>query len=391
MKIAFIGQKGIPAVSGGVEKHVEKLATRLAARGHEVFVYVRSHYTDPNLTEYEGVKLVHIPCIRTKHLEAITHTFFATLHLLFQNYDVVNYQSIGPSVLAVLPRILRPDMRVVATFYSRDYLHQKWNAFARLCLRFAEKLTCAVPEKTIVTSETLRKYVEQKYRTKPIFIPSGAEVAFESDADLLNQWGLRPKRYILSVSRLVAHKGIHYLIKAFNELEDTNKIPNNFKLAIVGTPAYTEEYAQYLKVLTHGRGNILFLGEQTGKALEELFSHAYLFVQPSEEEGLSLALLEAMGHGLMPIVSDIEANREAIANTGVFFPNKDVDSLKKELAYFISRSNEVEALGQMAAERVRMQYSWDAITRRTLEVYEDVLRQCHCHNVKEHYVSHRAK
>jgi glycosyltransferase involved in cell wall biosynthesis len=195
----------------------------------------------------------------------------------------------------------------------------------------------------------------------------------------------------LSVSRLVAHKGVHYLIKAFNELEDTNKIPNNFKLAIVGTPAYTEEYAEYLKVLTRGRNNILFLGEQTGKALEELFSHAYLFVQPSEEEGLSLALLEAMGHSLMPIVSDIEANREAIANTGVFFSSKDVDNLKKELAYFISRSDLVETLGQMAAERVRMQYSWDAITRRTLEVYEDVLHQCHSRNIKEHYVSNRVK
>lgn len=391
MKIAFIGQKGIPAKSGGVEKHVEKLATRLAARGHDVSVYVRFHYTDPNFTEYEGVKLIHIPCIRTKHLEAITHTFFATLHLLFHNYDVVNYQSIGPCVLAILPRIFRPDMRVVATFYSRDYLHQKWNALARLCLRFAEKITCAVPERTIVTSETLQKYVEQKYQTKPIFIPSGAEVAFESDTNLLNQWGLRPKRYILSVSRLVAHKGIHYLIKAFNELEDTNKISNNFKLVIVGAPAHTEEYATFLKVLTHNRSNILLLGEQTGKALEELFSHAYLFVQPSEEEGLSLALLEAMGHGLMPIVSDIPANREAIANTGVFFSSKDVEGLKKELAYFITRSDEVDVFGQMAAERARMQYSWDAITRRTLEVYEDVLRERHSHSIKEHYVSHHTK
>lgn len=389
MKIAFIGQKGIPAVSGGVEKHVEKLAVRLAAQGQEVYAYVRSHYTDPNLNEYEGVKLIHVPSIRTKHLEAITHTFFATLHLLFQSYDVVNYHSIGPSVLAILPRIFRPDIKVVATFYSRDYLHQKWNVLARLCLRFAEKSMCSVPEKTIVTSETLQKYVEQKYQKKFVFVPSGAEVSFESDSASLNQWGLRPKRYILSVSRLVAHKGIHYLIKAFNELEDTNKIPNNFKLVIVGAPAHTEEYAAFLKVLTRGRKNILLLGEQTSKTLEELFSHAYLFVQPSEEEGLSLALLEAMGHGLMPIVSDIPSNREAIASAGVFFSSKDVDGLKKELAYFITRSDLVEALGQTAMERVRMQYGWNAIAYRTLEVYEDVLQERH--TIKKSYVSNRVK
>ncbi len=389
MKIAFIGQKGIPAASGGVEKHVEKLATRLAASGQDVYVYVRSHYTDINLTEYEGVKLIHVPCIRTKHLEALTYTFFATLHLLFQNYDVVNYHSIGPGALAILPRIFRPDMRVVATFYSRDYLHQKWNVLARGCLRLAERLICAVPEKTIVTSKNLQAYVLRKYQKKLVCIPSGAEVAFESDTALLNQWGLRPKRYILSVSRLVAHKGIHYLIKAFNELEDTNKIPNNFKLVIVGAPANTEEYAEFLKVLASGRGNILFLGEQTGEILEELFSHAYLFVQASEDEGLSLALLEAMGHGLMPIASDIGANREAIADTGVFFRNKDVNGLKTELAYFLSRPEEVANFGHLAKERVRAQYSWDAIARQTLEVYENVLRKHDA--MKQHYVSYRSK
>ncbi|MEK7494935.1 MAG: glycosyl transferase family 1, partial [Patescibacteria group bacterium] len=61
MKIAFIGQKGIPAISGGVEKHVEKIAVRLAAQGHDVTAYVRSHYTKPTLTHFKGVKLVHTP------------------------------------------------------------------------------------------------------------------------------------------------------------------------------------------------------------------------------------------------------------------------------------------------------------------------------------------
>ena len=389
MKIAFIGQKGIPARSGGVEKHVEKLATRLAATGQEVSVYVRSHYTSPSLTAYKGVKLIHIPSIRTKHLDTISHTLFATLHMLFQKYDVVHYHSIGPSVFSIVPRIFRPGMRVVATFHSRDYFHQKWNILARLCLRLAEKITCTIPEKTIVISETLRDYAQAKYQKEFAFVPNGAEVDFEADTEELNQWGLRPKRYILCVSRLIAHKGVHYLIKAWKELEDTNKVPNNFKLVIVGAPANSEEYAAFLQLLVRGRGNILLVGEQTGNVLEELYSHAYLFVQPSEDEGLSLALLEAMGHGLMPIVSDIPANREAIANTGTFFPSKDVDGLKQELAYFINRSDEVSALGKAAQERVRAHYSWDAIARRTLEVYEDAAHQYS--DMKERYAAYRTK
>ena len=44
MKIAFIGQKGIPAHSGGVEKHVDRIAVSMAEMGHEVTVYARPHY-----------------------------------------------------------------------------------------------------------------------------------------------------------------------------------------------------------------------------------------------------------------------------------------------------------------------------------------------------------
>ncbi|MEK7181788.1 MAG: glycosyltransferase family 4 protein [Patescibacteria group bacterium] len=379
MKIAFIGQKGIPAISGGVEKHVEKIAVRLAAQGHDVTAYVRSHYTKPTLTHFKGVKLVHTPSFNTKHLDALSHTFFSTLHAIFlSRYDVIHYHSIGPSTLSFLPRLLKPSARVIATFHSRDYFHKKWSAFARLCLRIAEYIVCTVPEKTIVISETLAAYAQKKYQKEFALIPNGAEVEYESDTTLLNQWGLRPSRYILSVSRLVEHKGIHYAIKAFRDLEEKSKIPNNYKLAIVGSPAHTPEYEQYLKVLGEGCDNIVFLGEQGGRNLAALFSHAGLFVQPSEDEGLSLALLEAMAYGILPITSDIPANMEAIKNgAGVSFPSKDVEALKKEFAYYINRPEEAKAIGEVAAKRAEEYYSWDAIANRTLEVYEDVLSKDH--------------
>ncbi len=387
MKIAFIGQKGIPAIAGGVEKHVEKLSTRLVAEGHEVTVYVRSHYTPVTLETFQGVKLVHVPSIHTKHLDAISHTLSATLHALFAEYDVIHYQSIGPSILSIIPRLLKPKCRVVATFHSRDYTHKKWGWMARTFLHMAEYITCTVPERTIVSSETLIDYAKSTYGRTVTFIPSGAEVAFESDTTVLSELGLRSKRYLLAVHRLVPHKGTHYLIKAFKELEDTNRIPNNFKLVIVGTHADTEEYEKFLKHLAEGRSNIIMAGERTGQAMESLYSHAYLYVQPSEQEGLSLALLEAMGHGLLPLVSDIEPHKEAVANTGAYFPVKDIEGLKKELAYFINKSDEVAVLGRAAQERVREHYSWEAVAKKTIEVYRDVTGG----NLNEHYVKSQGR
>ena len=75
MRIAYIGQKGIPAKIGGVERYVDEVAARMARDGHDVFVYVRNHYTPKRMKHYKEVNLIHLPTIKTKHLDAITHTF----------------------------------------------------------------------------------------------------------------------------------------------------------------------------------------------------------------------------------------------------------------------------------------------------------------------------
>ncbi|MBI4133243.1 glycosyltransferase, partial [Candidatus Uhrbacteria bacterium] len=87
MKIAMLGQKGIPAVFGGIERHVEELATRLAARGHEVLVYCRPWYSKNTAFKTpNSVRCIALRTIKTKHLDAIAHTLFGTLHaILFMN------------------------------------------------------------------------------------------------------------------------------------------------------------------------------------------------------------------------------------------------------------------------------------------------------------------
>lgn len=369
MRIAFIGQKGIPAVSGGVEKYVENVARRMAAEGHDVTVYARKHYTPLDVHEWEGVQVIHTPGIRSKNFDAITHTLTATIHAMFQSYDVIHFQSIGPSTLAFLPRLLNRGTKVVATFHSQDYQHKKWSWFARTFLRFGEYLICRVPEKTIVVSQELAELVKEKYGYDAIYIPNGATVHKTTGTDHLSRFNLKPERYILSVSRLVAHKGIHHLIKAFIRLEDTNQLPNNFKLAIVGKEVDTAEYEQYLKTLGENRETIVFLGEQSGEALDQLYSSAYMFVQPSESEGMSLALLEAMGYGLPIVMSDIRANLEAAGVTATVFTMGDDEDLKKKLAYLLNCPREAQLLGQQAAIRAKEAFAWEAIVRRTLLAY----------------------
>lgn len=373
MRIAFIGQKGIPAKSGGIEKHVERLAVRMAEQGHEVFAYVRPHYTDPKLMAWKGVHLIHIPSFHSKHLDAISHTFLSTLHALFSGYDIIHYHGIGPSSLLFLPKIFLRKARIVFTFHCQDYFHGKWNWIARTYLRFGEYVACRASDRTIVVSRELQQYVRRRYRRMAECIPNGAEAGRTENASFLPTVGLREKRYVLSVGRLVGHKGVHYLIKAFIELEDTNSLPNNTKLVIVGASSATPEYEKYLRLMAKGRDTILFLGERFGMELEQLFSHAAVFVQPSEAEGASLALLEAMGHGVPTIASNIRANADILGNTGLLFESKNVADLREKLAYFLNRPEEAIVFGERGERLIRSKYSWDALADRTLSLYGEVI------------------
>lgn len=375
MKIAFIGQKGIPAKLGGVEKYTEEVASRMAKLGHEVFVYARNNYTDKSIREYKGTKLIHLPSISSKNLDAISHTFFATVHAIFQNYDIIHYHSIGPTSLSFLIRIFCPRTVVISTFQCQDYMHKKWGAFARLYLRVSEYITCKVPHRTIVISKILARYAMEKYKAKTILIPNGAEIRNVPSSVYLKKWNLQRGSYIVYIGRLIRHKGVHYLINAFKSLEDQH-LTRGKKLVIVGDGFHTDDYVKELKDASRGRSNIIFTGSLSGEALDEVFSHAYLFVQPSESEGLSLALLEAMGHGKAILSSDIQENMEPLnEEVALFFRSGNELDLEHKLVALINDPLWVKEMGENGKIKARREFSWDTIVRQIEQVYEDVLKQ----------------
>jgi len=119
MKIAFIGQKGIPATFGGVERHVEELATRLAKDGHDVNVYCRKWYTQSLAPDYQGVNLLYTKSVQTKNLDAITGTFTATLDALPRGFDIIHYHGVGPALLSFIPRIFSPQLKLLSLSIAR--------------------------------------------------------------------------------------------------------------------------------------------------------------------------------------------------------------------------------------------------------------------------------
>lgn len=377
MNIAYIGQKGIPATYGGIERHVEELSTRIAKLNHQVFVYCREHYvrkhpsigTGPLPNQYQGTKLIFTPSILTSLTEkvgfdTITHSLSSTLHALGQDYDILHYHGIGPTFFSLIPRFLHPKLKIVATFHSKDYEHQKWGSLARLLLKIGEWATVRIPHGVITVSRSYQSFIREKYRCESTYIPNGVPTQTPAAADDIYQWNLTKGGYILAVARLVRHKGLHYLIDAYMRLK-TDK-----KLVIVGGSAFTDHYAMALKIAAKANPNIIFTGYQTGKTLAELFSNACLFVHPSMAEGLPIVVLEAMSYARCPLVANIPENLEAIGETGFAFEAGDTEDLVSKLESLLKNPNLIEETGRKARLRVKQEYDWDEISIKTEEFYE---------------------
>jgi glycosyltransferase involved in cell wall biosynthesis len=165
----------------------------------------------------------------------------------------------------------------------------------------------------------------------------------------------------------VRQKGIHHLITAYDGFEKEKK------LVVVGAGAAHGEYAELLRKQREGNSSVIFTGFQTGAALAQLYANAYLYVQPSEAEGLAISIIEAMAAGRCVLVSDIPENMESIDHSGLTFVNANVDDLRAQLRKLLNHPEIVEERGRRGQDWVRITFDWDRITERTEEAYRALL------------------
>ena len=367
LHIAMLGHKRIPSREGGVEIVVGELATRMAAMGHDVTCFNRGghhvsgvDFDEKAMTEYKGVKLKRVFTVDAKGLAAVTSSFFAAVKAAFGKFDVVHFHAEGPCAMLWIPKLF--GKRCVATVHGLDHQRAKWGKFASFYIFAGEKCAVKFADEIIVLSENTQKYFEDTYSRKTVFIPNGvSENALKPAEEITERFGLEKDGYILYLGRLVPEKGIHYLIEAFKEI-DTDK-----KLVIAGGASDSTEYADELK--KSACDNIIFTDFVKGGLLEELYSNAYIYVLPSDLEGMPLSLLEAMSYGNCCVTSDIHECKSVIGECGVTFKKGDVGDLKEKLQRLLNDSEAVEKYKSVSSDYVCNRFNWDEVTRRTLELY----------------------
>ena len=375
LRIAFLGMRSLGHCAGGVETHVRELATRMAAQGNQVTAYCRSAYA-ADADSPPGVRVVSLPAVNTKHLEAISHTALAVPCTAF-GYDIVHIHAIGPSLLSWAPRLA--GRKVVVTVHGLDFLRKKWGRAASLVLRAGAWTAGHCPHATIVVSPMLQEYYRNRYGVEARYIPNGVAPPIRRPINLLARFGVRGGDYVLYLGRLVPEKGAHHLIRAFRTLDWEGRL-----LVVGGTP-HAEDYARHLRDLAAGDPRIAFTGPLYGEAKDEAFSNARLFVLPSELEGMPIALLEAMSFGCPSLASDIPEcvelcrPRPAPADDAqpgpplaLTFAAGSSQALAESLREALAR-NDLAALGLAAQDHVLKEYDWDGVTSSTLGVYADIL------------------
>lgn len=371
MKIAMIGHKRIPSREGGVEIVVEELAKRMVKKGHDVTVYNRKgkHIADKegiynkfSGNDFCGIHIVNIPTFEQKSLNAIVYSLFATIMAIFSKYDVIHFHAEGPSAMLPLAKLFS-KAKCIVTIHGLDWQRAKWGGFATKFLLFGEKMAAKYADEVIVLSKNVQIYFQDHYQRDCRYIPNGVMIPQKKQPDIIQRkYGLKGADYILFLARIVPEKGLHYLIQAYKQIATT------YKLVIAGSSSHTDEYANEIKQMILSNENIIMTGFVEGDELKELYSNCYLYVLPSDVEGMPLSLLEALSYGKTCVVSNIPENREVCRENACYFEKSNIKDLTEKLALQLS-DKRMEYSTENLVQDVKKRFDWDNITTEILKLY----------------------
>ena len=372
MKIAMIGHKRVPSREGGVEVVVEELSTRLVKLGNQVDIYNRkgknvqdknADLENKNIKKYKGAKIITIPTINKKGIDALLYSFFASIRALFGKYDILHYHAEGSCAMLWIPHMFKK--KIIVTIHGLDWQRSKWGGFATKYIKFGEKLAAKYADEIIVLSKGMQKYFKDTYNRNTKFIPNGVNNPVIRHANIIKEkYGLEKDNYILFLARIVPEKGLHYLIEAFKQI-NTDK-----KLVIAGGASHTNDYLEKIKKMVSNDEKIMMTGFVQGEELEELFSNCFLYCLPSDVEGMPISLLEAMSYGCICLVSDIEENVQVLGKYGFTFKKGNIENLKIKLNEIMLMRNTLNK-GDIY-NYIMKKYDWNEITLETERLYEEM-------------------
>lgn len=377
MKISMIGHKVIPSRRGGIENVLTSLCPLLVKLGADVTVYNRSsdkaekdYAHDVKNGFYKGVRIKSAPTLKIRGISAMIASFTGAARASLSRADIVHFHAEGPCAAMWLPKLF--GKKCVATVHGLDWQREKWqHGPASKYIKAGEKIMVKYADEIIVLSESARTYFKETYARDTVFIPNGTDRPAHAKADKITKlFGLEKDGYICIISRLTPEKGIHYLIDAFNRVKPDKK------LVIAGDTGDTDSADSYTALLqkkSENNPNIIFTGFISGYVLREMYSNAYAVCLPSDVEGMSLSLLEALSYGNALLCSDIAENTSVAEDKALYFKKGDTADLAEKLKLLCGDSGFAGSLKKGADDFILSKYSRKDVAYSHFKLYKSIL------------------
>lgn len=374
MQVAFVSNVVYPFVTGGAEKRIHEIGTRLTDEGHDVTIYGRHFWDGPKETTREGITLRAVaPSAdlytddRRSIKEAID--FAARLarplrrHLKRGNHDIID-ASVFPyfPVLSAELAGFRLNAPLVTTWHEvwRDY----WEEYLGLLAPFGkavERLTARVPQHPVavsgITADRLAEIGPARESIR--VVPNGIAIDQIQNAPLPDAG---EQFDILFAGRLIADKNVALLLEAFDAVASNH----DATLGIIGEGPELDRLQKQARRLEH-TGRITFLGFID--EYEDVLGHmraARVFASPSTREGFGITFAEAMAAGCTVIAADHpESAASEVIDTAGYLVEPTVDAL----AATLDRALAGERPPTNPSDRAK-QYDWDRVAQQAKTVYE---------------------
>lgn len=357
LSIAMIGTRGVPARYGGFETAVEEIGQRLVAAGHDVTVFCRGG--DPSLSAHLGMRLVHLPAIRRKTAETLSHSTLSVLHRRVRKADVALLFNAANAPLLPVLRAWRVPTAVHVD--GLEWKRSKWSGAGRVYYQVGERLAVRWSDELIADAVGIQRYYRDRYGTESVFIPYGAPIQRDPALHRLRELDLDLREYHLVVARFEPENHVHLALEGYARAASYRP------LVVVGGAPYADEYIQALHRGAQRVPGVRMVGPiWDQELLDALYAGSRTYIHGHSVGGTNPSLLRAMGAAAPVLAFDVEFNREVLGPHGRFWDSPA--SLADAVTEAEHRADAFAQLGQLAQARAAEVYTWDDVASR----YEDL-------------------
>ncbi|MEU5322536.1 glycogen synthase [Streptomyces sp. NPDC021056] len=384
MRVGLLTREYPPDVYGGAGVHVEFLARELSSLidldvhcwGEGRAEGVVRHRPWPVLdTANDALRTFSVDLAMTAGLEGRelvhSHTWYANLaghlgKLLYGIPHVMTAHSLEP---------LRPWK---AEQLGGGYALSSW----------AERTAIESADAVIAVSGAMREDILACYPAldpaRVHVVHNGIDTALyrpDHGTEALTRIGVDPDRpFVLFVGRITRQKGVPHLLRAVRDIDPAAQVV--LCAGAPDTPEIDREFRELFQELSRVREGVHWIPQMLPRPdVIQLLTRAAVFVCPSVYEPLGIVNLEAMACGTPVVASRVGGIPEVVddGKTGLLVPVDDdfEPALARALDSVLGDPEGARRMGEAGRERAVGEFGWDAVARRTVRLYEEILKQAY--------------